>query len=118
MAITAQQIADSLVAGSVIHDNAVKHQVGLMEQVEEIVKAQGFELRHESDVYTVKGQVKALAAKIAKDAADKAAAEAKALADKAAVAKAAADQAAAAASAAMKAAPPATKAAPSTTSTE
>ena len=76
MSMDANQIADSLMAGSTINDSAVAHHVGLMEQVAEIVKAKGFELRHEGKIYTVKGQVKALAAKIAKDAADKAAAPA------------------------------------------
>ena len=99
--MNAQDIADSLMAGNVVHDNAVQ-QVGLMEQVEEIVKAKGFELRHEGKVYTVKGQAKAIAAKIAKDAADKLAVEAKALADKAAHAKIVSDQAAQAAAAAAK----------------
>jgi hypothetical protein len=100
--ITAEEVANSLMAGNVIQDKAVAHPAGLMEQVGEILKAKGFELRHESDVYTVKGQAKALAAKTAKDAADKAAVAAKEAAAKAATAKVVADQAAVAAKAAAQ----------------
>ena len=92
--ITAQEIADSLMNGSVIHKNAVKHEVGLMEQVAEIVQAQGFELRQESDVYVCKGHHKLMAAKAAKDAADKAAQAATLAAEKAEHAKVVAEQAA------------------------
>jgi hypothetical protein len=92
--ITAEQVAESLINGAVIHDNAVRHEVGLMERVEEIVKGKGLELRHESDVYIVKGHDKLAVAKKAKDDADKAAAAAALAAEKAEVAKMLADQAA------------------------
>jgi poly(A) polymerase Pap1 len=95
--ITAEQIAESLMNGSVIHQNAVRHEVGLMERVGKIITAAGLELRHESDVYVCKGHDTLLKAKAAKDAADKAAEAAKLAADKADHAKVVADQAAQAA---------------------
>jgi hypothetical protein len=106
MESTAQQIPDSLMNGNLIHDNAILHlhQAGLMEQVAEIVKAKGLEVVHESDYYVCKGHAKLMAAKVAKDAADKAAAVAKEAAGKAAAAKAVSDQAAKDAAAAASAA--------------
>ena len=106
MAITAEQVAESLMNGNVVHDAAVVHQVGLMESVAAIIKGRGLELAHESDYYVVKGHTKLMAAKVAKDASDKAALAAKDAADKAVSAKAAADAAAkAAAAATVKPAP-------------
>ena len=99
MAITAEQVAESLMNGNVVHDAAVVHQVGLMESVAAIIKGKGLELTHESDYYVVKGHTKLMAAKVAKDAADKAKVAADAAVAKAAAAKVAADAAVAAAKA-------------------
>jgi hypothetical protein len=93
--ITAEQVAESLMNGSIIHQSAVRQEVGLMERVEEIIKEKGLELRHESDVFVCKGHDKLMAAFAAKDAADKAAEAAKLAAEKAESAKVVADQAAA-----------------------
>lgn len=102
MEVTAQQVADSLMNGNLIHDNAILHlhQAGLMEEVDAIIKAKGMELHHESDYYVVKGHTKLMAAKVAKDAADKAQAAAEAAAAKAEQAKVVAEQTAATAQAA------------------
>ena len=102
MSVTAEQVAESLINGNLVHDNAILHlhQAGLMEEVETIIKAKGFELAHESDYYVCKGHTKLMAAKVAKDAADKAAAAAALAAEKAEAAKVMAEQAAEAAKAA------------------
>ena len=99
MAITAEQIAESLMNGSILHQNAVKHEVGLMERVGEILQEKGLELRSESDVFVCKGHDGLLKAKAAKDAADKAAEAAKLASEKAEHAKVVAEQLAAAANA-------------------